>query len=65
MLPKSWKKSFNIGNFIPTKLRFCIECTDKRMCIRCNFQINEYKEFEANFNLLKRQTPNEFNHMLP
>ena len=27
-LPKSWKKSFDSGIFIPTKMRFCNECND-------------------------------------
>ena len=35
------------------------------MCDSCNNQINENKEFEANLNLLKRDVPNKFGHMLP
>ena len=35
------------------------------MCIRCNNQINENKDFEANLNLLKRKALNEFGYMLP
>ena len=35
------------------------------MCIRCNNQINETKEFEANLNLPEKQPPDEFNYMLP
>ena len=35
------------------------------MCDSCNNQINENKEFEANLNLLKRDEPNDFGHMLP
>ena len=34
------------------------------MCDKCNNQVNENKEFEANFNLLKRKAPNQFGHML-
>ena len=45
MLPKSWKKSFDSGIFIPTKIRWCNECNDKKMCKKCNKQINENKEF--------------------
>ena len=65
LLPKSWKKSFDNGIFIPEKMRFCNECDDKRMCNKCNNQINENKEFEANLNELKRHPPNEFDYMLP
>ena len=46
-------------------MRFCNECNDNKMCIKCNNQINENKEFEANLNELKRQPPNEFGYMLP
>ena len=65
MLPRSWKKSFDNGIIIPTKMRFCNECNNKKMCYKCNIQINENKEFEANLNLLKRKAPNEFGYMLP
>ena len=37
----------------------------KKICNKCNFQINENREFEANLNELKRHPPNEFSHMLP
>ena len=65
MLPRSWKKSFESGIIIPKKMRFCNECSDKKTCDKCNNQINENKEFEANLNLLKRKAPNEFGYMLP
>ena len=65
MLPKSWKNSFDSGINIPTKMRFCNECNDKNLCFKCNNQINENEEFEANLNLLKRNGPNEFGYMLP
>ena len=65
MLPRSWKKSFDSGIIIPTKMRFCKECNDNKMCVKCNNHINENKEFEANLNLLKRHPPNEFGYMLP
>ena len=29
LLPKSWKKRFNSGIIIPTKMGFCCECTAK------------------------------------
>ena len=60
ILTRSWKKSFQSGIFIPTKLRFCNECNDNKMCVKCNNQINENKEFEANLSLLKRKAPKKF-----
>ena len=65
MLPRSWKKPFNNGIVIPTKMRHCNACEDGILCVTCNNQINENKEFEANLNLLKRKTPNDFGYMLP
>ena len=65
MLPKSWKKSFDNGIIIPGKMRFCNGCNDKKVCNKCNYLINEIKEFEANLNELKRHPPNEFGYMLP
>ena len=46
-------------------MRHCNTCKDGILCITCNNQINENKEFEANLNLLKRDVPNRFGHMLP
>ena len=65
MIPRSWKKSFENGVIIPTQMRHCNTCKDGILCITCNNQINENKEFEANLNLLKRDVPNRFGHMLP
>ena len=65
LLPKSWKKSFDSGINIPTKMRFSNDCNDEKMCNKCNIQINENKEFEANLNELKRHSPNQFGYMLP
>ena len=64
MLPRCWKKSFNNGVIIPIKMRQCNACKGGILCIMCNYQINENKEFQANLNLLKRETPNQFAHML-
>ena len=64
MLPRSWKKSFDSGIIIPTKMRFCKECNDRKMCNKCNIQINDNKEFGANLNEIKRHPPNEFGCML-
>ena len=65
LLPKSWRKSFDSGVNKPTRIKFCNECKDKKMCNKCNNQINETKKFEANLNKLKRHAPNEFAYMLP
>ena len=59
------KKLFDSGVIIPTKLRFYNECNDSKMCDKCNFQINEKKEFEANLNELKKHPPIEVGYMLP
>ena len=65
LLPKSWKKSFDSGIIIPTKVRLFNECDDKNLCIKCNNKINENKKLELNLNELKRYPPNEFGRMLP
>ena len=65
MLPRSWKKSFNNGVIIPTKMRQCNKCKDGLLHVICNDRINENKEFEANLILLKGEAPNEFGYMLP
>ena len=65
MLPRSWKKSFINGIIIPTKKRRCDKCNEELLCEKCNNQVNENKEFEANLNLLKRKPLNEFGYMLP
>ena len=65
MLPKSWKKSFDNGIIIPAKMRFCNECNNIKVCNKCNYLINENKEFEANLNELIRHPPNDFGYMLP
>ena len=65
MLPRSWKKSFNNGVIIPTKMRQCNACKDGILCTTCNNQINENKDFEANLNLLRREFLYKFSYMLP
>ena len=65
MKPRSWKKSFDSGIIISTKMRFWNVCNDKKMCDKCNNQTSENKKFEANLNELKRHSPNEFGQMLP
>ena len=63
--PKNWKKSFDSGIFVPTKMRFCDECNNKKMCNDCNNQVSENEKFEANSKLLKRQAPNECGFLFP
>ena len=46
LLPKSCKKSFVNRIIIPTKMGFCNEGNDKRMCNKCNNRVNENKEVE-------------------
>ena len=65
MLPRHWKKSLNSGVIIPTKMRQCNACKYGILCVTCNNQIDENKEFEANLYLLKREKPNVRGHMLP
>ena len=65
ILPRSWKKSFNNGVIIPTKMRQCNACKDGILSATCNDQIKENKEFEATLNQLKRKKPNDRGHMLP
>ena len=65
MLPKKCKKSIDSGIIIPTEMRFCNECNDKKMCKKFYNQINENKEFDANLNEIERHPPKEFGHMLP
>ena len=50
---------------MPTKMRQCNACKDRILCVTCNNQYKENKEFEANLNLLKREKPNDRGHMLP
>ena len=43
-------------------MRFCNGCNDKKVCDKCNNQVNENKEFEANE--LKRHPADEFGYVL-
>ena len=56
---------FDSDVIIATKMRFCNEFIDKKTCDKCNNQVNENKDFEATFKLLKRHFPNKFAYMLP
>ena len=65
MLAEIWKKLFIKGIFLPSKMRFRDEGNDEMISDRCNIQLNENNEIEANSNLLKRQVPNQFRYMIP
>ena len=64
-VPLSWKKSFSQGVVIPHKMRYCSGCKNDSLCDGCDKLVNQKKEFSAKFNELKRETPNDFGHMLP
>ena len=65
MLRKSWKKTFNSGVFIPSKIGFCTECSQEKLFNKSNIHVNENKEFEANLNPSKRQALDDFVYMFP
>ena len=64
-VPLSWKKSFSQDVLIPQKMKNCGDCKKDILCDNCDKLVNQKKEFSANLNELKTQTPNEFGHMLP
>ena len=47
MLPKSWKKSFNSGIIIPTKMRLCNQCSVKECLIDVKIKLTEMKNSKA------------------
>ena len=63
--PLSWKKSFNQGFVIPYKMETCCECKKNILSDNCDQPINRKKDFSVNLNELKRESTNEFGHMLP
>ena len=46
-------------------MRNCNKCTKHQLCDNCDKLVNQKKEFSANVNELKRQSPNEIGYMLP
>ena len=46
MLPKSWKKPFNIGIVIPAKITFCNECSKKIIVIGVKIKVTKVKEMK-------------------
>ena len=58
------EETFQNGVLVPLKMKRCDEFKDIILSATCNNRINENEEFDANLNLLKRKTPNQFGHML-
>ena len=54
-----------MGVVNPHKIRNCDNCDEQSLCDGCDELVHQTKEFSANPNKLKRQTPDEFDHMLP
>ena len=50
---------------IPSAEKYCTDCDENFLCDKCNKLVNQTKEFAPNLYELKRQTPDEFRHMLP
>ena len=59
------EKSFSQGVVNPHKMKNCSHCKEDILCEGCDNLNNQKKEFSANLNELKRQSPNEFGYMLP
>ena len=64
-VPLSWKKSISKGVIIPHEMKICTKCKKDILCDSCDILVNQKKEFSANLNELKRETPNTFGHKLP
>ena len=64
-VPLRWKKLFSMGVVIPHKMKKCTECKKDILCDRCDEIVNQRKGFAAKLYELKRETPNEFGHILP
>ena len=63
-VPLSWRKSFSQGVVIPHKMKNCVDSKKNIQCENCDNLVNR-KEFSANLNELKRESPHDFGHMLP
>ena len=46
-------------------MRYCTDCKNDSLCDSCDKLVNQNKEYSANINDLKRETFNDFGHMLP
>ena len=63
-VPLSWKKCFSQGVVIPQKLKNRSDCKIDSFCDRCDELVNQMKEFSANLNKKKRESPNDIGHTL-
>ena len=64
-VPLSWNNSFSQCVVISHKMRKCGECKKDILCEICDKLVNQEKELSANPYEMKRQPPNNFNHMQP
>ena len=64
-VPLSWKKSFSQGVVIPHKVTSRSNCKKDILCDDCDELVSQRNEFAANLNELKRESPNNYGHMLP
>ena len=64
-VPLSWKKSFSQVVVFPHKMKNSTDCKKDILCENCDKLVNQKKEFSANLNELKRETPNKIGHMVP
>ena len=58
------EKSFSMTVVIPHKMRKYNKCAKDILCDDCDKLVNQNKEVFENLNEIKRETPNEFSHML-
>ena len=45
-------------------MRYCTDCKKDILCESCDNLVNQKKESSANLNELKREKPNDLDHML-
>ena len=58
------EKTLSKGVVIPVKMKRCDECKDGMLYMTCNNQDNQNKASEGYLNSLKRESLNQFGHML-
>ena len=63
-VPLKWKKSFSQGVVIPHEMKNCSDCIKDILGDNCDKLTNQNKNFSANLTELKRESPNEFGHMI-
>ena len=64
-VPLNWKKSFSQGVVTPHKMRNCSDCQKYNLCDGCDKIVNQKREFSANLNEIKWESPDDFGFMLP